>query len=155
LVQHQHLCNIACGNCYIQNSLTNDALVYIAPYEVATFLGQIEDRGWPIREIGFTGGEPFMNPGIITMTRISLERGYDVLILTDAMQPMMRPNMRARLLALKAPHPEQLKLRVFLDHYTALHHDQERGDGSYVKTRDGMRLLRDHGVRMAVAGHMM
>jgi len=91
LVQHQHLCNIACGNCYIQNSLTNDALVYIAPYEVATFLGQIEDRGWPIREIGFTGGEPFMNPGIITMTRICLERGYDVLILVNAMQPMMHP----------------------------------------------------------------
>ena len=44
----------------------------------------------PVTEIGFTGGEPFMNSEIIDMLRLSLERGFSVLVLTNAMLPMMR-----------------------------------------------------------------
>ena len=84
------LCNITCANCYIKSSPKNDALVYITALEVSGFLDQVRDRGWPIREIGFTGGEPFMNPEIIPMMRDALARGYEVLVLTNAMRPMMR-----------------------------------------------------------------
>ena len=37
-------------------------------------------------EIGFTGGEPFMNPEMIAMAEAALSRGYEVLILTNAMR---------------------------------------------------------------------
>ncbi len=43
-------------------------------------------------------------------------------------------------------------LRVSLDHYTAERHDAERGAGSFAATLTGMRWLRDHRVRMTVAG---
>jgi len=84
------LCNIECANCYILSSPTNDALVYISEAEVRDYLAQVTERGWPISEIGFTGGEPFMNPEMIGMARAALENGFRVLILTNAMRPMMR-----------------------------------------------------------------
>ncbi|MFT7593485.1 MAG: MoaA/NifB/PqqE/SkfB family radical SAM enzyme, partial [Paracoccaceae bacterium] len=63
------LCNITCTNCYINSSPTNDALVYLTTDEVVGYLDQITARGWPVQEIGFTGGEPFMNPDMIAMAR--------------------------------------------------------------------------------------
>ncbi len=146
------LCNIECQNCYILSSPTNDALVYITADEVRDYLDQIEQRNWPIREIGFTGGEPFMNPEMIDMTRSALERGYEVLILTNAMVPMMRRKMRDGLLALQQDYGDKLTLRISVDHYNPALHDEERGKGSFVKTVTGMEWLRDNGFQMAVAG---
>ena len=111
------LCNIECVNCYILSSPTNDALVYITAEEVRGYLDQLEARNWGVREIAFTGGEPFMNPQMIEITEASLERGYDVLILTNAMLPMMRKKMREGLLRLQAAYPDKLTLRISVDHY--------------------------------------
>ncbi|WP_226688392.1 radical SAM protein [Ruegeria arenilitoris] len=146
------LCNIECVNCYIASSPTNDALVYITADEVRYYLDQIEARNWPVREIGFTGGEPFMNPEMIDMTRAALERGYEVLILTNAMQPMMRQKMREGLLELQRDYGNKLTLRISVDHYCSDLHDEERGKGSFAKTVTGMEWLRDNGLNMAVAG---
>ncbi len=146
------LCNIACLNCYIESSPKNDALVYLSEDEVKAYLDQLEDRGWGVREIGFTGGEPFMNPEMIGMTRAALERGYDVLILTNAMRPMMRPSVQKGLRSLQAEYGDKLTLRISVDHHSAHHHDTERGKGAFEKTLEGMRWLRDEGIRMAVAG---
>lgn len=146
------LCNIECNNCYILSSPTNDALVYITTAEVETYLDQLHDRAWPVREIGFTGGEPFMNPEMIGMARAALSRGYEVLILTNAMRPMMRKSMRDGLQALQAEFADRLTLRISVDHFRADLHDLERGAGSFDKTLTGMKWLRDAGIRMAVAG---
>ncbi|NKB27479.1 MAG: radical SAM protein [Rhodobacteraceae bacterium] len=146
------LCNIECVNCYIESSPSNDRLVYITTDEVVAFLDQLEARKWGVREIGFTGGEPFMNPDIITMTRAALERGYEVLILTNAMRPMMRPRMRAGLEGLVADFGDKLTLRISVDHWSADFHDQERGTGSFDLTLKGMEWLRDAGIAMTVAG---
>ncbi|WP_172295359.1 radical SAM protein [Pseudoruegeria sp. HB172150] len=146
------LCNIECVNCYIESSPENDRLVYIRSAEVAEYLDQLEARNWGVREIGFTGGEPFMNPEIIAMAGAALERGYEVLILTNAMRPMMRPKVQDGLRDLAAMHGNRLILRVSVDHWDACLHDEERGAGSFAKTLRGMEWLRDSGVRMAVAG---
>ncbi|WP_425070523.1 radical SAM protein [Sagittula sp. S175] len=149
------LCNITCANCYIESSPENDALVYITAAEVEAYLDQLEARNWGVREIAFTGGEPFMNPEIIAMLRASLARGYEVLVLTNAMRPMMRPRLQEGLCALKAEFGNRLTLRVSLDHHLAANHDAERGSGSFEKTLEGMRWLRDTGIRMAVAGRTL
>jgi uncharacterized Fe-S cluster-containing radical SAM superfamily protein len=146
------LCNIECVNCYIESSPSNDRLVYITAQEVEDYLNQITERRWPVTEIAFTGGEPFMNPQMIEMARVSLARGYQVLILTNAMRPMMRPSVQKGLLALHAEFPGKLTLRVSLDHFEPALHDAERGAGTYEKTLKGMRWLRDAGITMAVAG---
>ncbi len=149
------LCNITCASCYIESSPTNDRLVYITAAEVADYLDQLRDRRWGVREIAFTGGEPFMNPEVCDMARDSLARGYHVLILTNAMRPMMRPGPQAGLRALQAAHPGRLTLRISLDHWSPERHDAERGAGAFDRTIEGMAWLRDAGIAMTVAGRTM
>lgn len=142
------LCNLACTTCYIESSPRNDALVYVSPAEAAVFLAEAEAMG--TREIGFTGGEPFMNPGIVTMLASALGRGFKVLVLTNAMRPMRR--FEAQLLELLAAHAAQLTIRVSLDHYSKPIHEGERGIGSWDKAIAGCRWLSENGFRLAIAG---
>ena len=146
------LCNIECMNCYINSSPTNDALVYMTPDEVSNFLNELITLKWTVREIAFTGGEPFMNPKMIEIAHRSLAAGYEVLILTNAMRPMMRKHMQQGLKELNAAYPGKLTLRISLDHFNEEKHDIERGKGAFQKTLTGMNWLRDAGIRMTVAG---
>ena len=146
------LCNITCLNCYIESSPTNDRLVYMTEAEVVEYLDQLDARQWNVREIAFTGGEPFMNPEMIGMARVALERGYDVLILTNAMRPMMRKKMMQGILEMNEAYGKKLTLRISVDHWDPKHHDKERGKGSFERMIKGMCWLRDNGVQMAVAG---
>ena len=148
------LCNITCANCYIESSPTNDALLYLKSDEVLPYLDQLEQRAWDVREIGFTGGEPFMNPQIIQMLKISLTRGYEVLVLTNAMAPMMRPAMQAGLTELIECYGDKLTFRISLDHHRAAVHDAERGKGAFQKTVKGINWLAGIGARLAIAGRI-
>src|ERR1051326_4162094 len=56
------LCNLPCEHCYIESSRENARLVYLSAAEVREYLGEIERLGLGTQVIGFTGGEPFMNP---------------------------------------------------------------------------------------------
>lgn len=149
------LCNIECLRCYIESSPTNDALVYMTSDEVTDYLDQLDARNWNVREIGFTGGEPFMNPQILDMMTAALARGYDVLVLTNAMRPMMRSRVQSGLASLQATYGAKLTLRVSMDHFTAARHDEERGTGSFDITLKGMRWLRDVGIQTTVAGRSL
>jgi 4Fe-4S single cluster domain len=92
------LCNITCVNCYIESSPTNDRLVYLTCADMSGYLDELVAlQSGPI-EIGFTGGEPFLNPEIIEMMRLALSGGHSVLMLTNAMRPMMRPRVQAALI---------------------------------------------------------
>src|SRR6185437_10289720 len=101
------LCNLTCLNCYIESSPTNDALAYLSAAEARAYLDEIAALGLPVREIGFTGGEPFMNPDIVEMIAEALDRGFEALVLTNAMKPM--EHRRADLRKLKS---ERLTIRV-------------------------------------------
>ncbi len=146
------LCNITCRNCYIDSSPENDRLAYITRAEAAAYLDEIEHGQWPVREIGFTGGEPFMNPEIIDMLGDALERGFSALVLTNAMQPMLRPRIREEMVRLRQAHGRRLLLRVSLDHYTRELHDTERTAGSFAKTLEGIDWLAREGFALALAG---
>jgi uncharacterized Fe-S cluster-containing radical SAM superfamily protein len=147
------LCNLTCLNCYIESSPRNDALVYLSRAEAAAYLDEIAALGLPTREIGFTGGEPFMNPEIVGMLDDALARRFEVLVLTNAMRPMRRHE--AALLDLRARHGSRLTLRVSLDHHTAAVHEAERGVATFQKTLDGLGWLARHGFSMAVAGRRL
>lgn len=144
------LCNLACKTCYIESSPTNDALVYLSLAEVETYLDEIAREDLGTREIGFTGGEPFMNPDMIAMLESCLSRGFDVLVLSNAMRPMRR--FEARLLALRERHGDRLTIRVSLDHYTQAAHEAERGGATWDKGLAGLKWLSDNSFSIAVAG---
>jgi len=145
------LCNLACKTCYILSSPTNDALVYISLAEADAFLDEAETLG--TREIGFTGGEPFMNPDMIAMLRSALSRGFEVLVLTNAMRPMRRHEEQLR--ELVATFGGRLTMRVSLDHHSSALHEAERGPNSWDKAIDGCKWLSDQGFRLAVAGRRL
>ena len=145
------LCNLACKTCYILSSPTNDALVYPTLAEVDPYLDEAERLA--TREIGFTGGEPFMNPDMIAMMGSALRRGFEVLVLTNAMRPMRR--FEAQLGALRIEYGTQLTMRVSLDHHTQALHEAERGPNSWVKAIDGCKWLSDHDFRLAIAGRRL
>ena len=144
------LCNLACRNCYIESSPRNDRLAYIRAGEVAAYLDEIARTGARTRVIGFTGGEPFMNPGFMVMLAETLERGFETLTLTNAMRPMMKH--REGLLALQARHGRRLRVRVSLDHYTKALHETERGERSWAPALAGLSWLDENGFAPEIAG---
>jgi uncharacterized Fe-S cluster-containing radical SAM superfamily protein len=146
------LCNIACSNCYIESSPSNDRLAFLAADEVRGYLDEVGREGWPVEEIGFTGGEPFLNRELPDMLADALGRGYRVLVLTNAMKPMQR--YQARLLALK-PHAAALTFRVSLDHYEREAHEQVRGAGTWEPAMAGLRWLAANGFSLAVAARLL
>lgn len=149
------LCNITCLNCYIESSPTNDRLLYLTPDDVVPFLDELAAiQPGPV-EIGFTGGEPFLNPDIIEILTLSLDRGHPVLLLTNAMRPMMRPRVQEGIKGLIARFDDQLTFRVSLDHWSASFHDQERGEGGFEETCQGLDWLAAHGAKLAIAGRTL
>jgi len=140
------LCNIECANCYIESSPKNDRLVYLKHSDVVPFLDEIDALNQGAKEIGITGGEPFMCPDILLIMEDILKRGHKLLLLTNAMQPMMRARIRDGLLDLKSRFNTQMILRVSMDHHSADLHDEERGAGAYAHAIKGLSWLAEHNV---------
>jgi len=144
------LCNLTCDNCYIESSPTNDRLSYITLQEVETYLDEIAEGNLPTGVIGLTGGEPFMNPDITAILDRILANGFEALVLTNAMRPMLRH--KAALLALNELYPGKLTLRVSIDHYAPTLHELERGPRSWAPMLEGLRFLTDNGFDLHAAG---
>ena len=143
------LCNIECDHCYIESGPKSDRLAYLSVAEVEAYLDEIRALGWATSEIAFTGGEPFMNRDILPMLKAALSRGFKVLVLTNAMQPMRRFENG---LAVRAERfRDRLTLRVSLDHYSQAVHDGERGGGTWAKTVAGIDWLAKHAIRTTLA----
>ena len=147
------LCNLACDNCYIGSNPHNDRLAYLSRGEVRHFLDAARLLRPVPEEIGFTGGEPFMNRDILGMIEDSLDAGFHVLVLTNAMQPMQR--LKSSLTALRGRYPGKLTVRVSLDHYDSVHHEKLRGAESWAPTIAGLVWLARSGFDIAVAGRMV
>ena len=146
------LCNITCANCYIESSPENDRLEYFKLADAETLLDEIQTLQLGTREIAFTGGEPFVNPDMLAMMEAALLRGHDVLVLTNAMQPMQRPKIKAGLIELNERFGGRITLRVSLDHYTQDLHEAERGPNTWHKAVSGMDWLNAQGFQIAIAG---
>ncbi|MGZ8997413.1 MAG: radical SAM protein, partial [Allosphingosinicella sp.] len=121
------LCNLACRSCYIHSSPTNDALHYLSLAEAERYFDEAAAAG--TRVVGFTGGEPFMNPDMIAMMRSALARDFELLILTNAMRPMRR--FDSQLASIASEHGDRVVMRVSLDHFDPALHEAERGEGSW------------------------
>lgn len=144
------LCNLACESCYIESSPVNDRLSYISLTEVQRFLNEIQQGNLGTQQIGLTGGEPFMNPDIIAIMAEILRRGFNLLVLTNAMRPMLK--CKVGLLQLQKQYGAQLTIRVSVDHYRQDLHEEERGAHSWKPMLFGLSWLGKHGFNIHVAG---
>ncbi|MEM9124038.1 MAG: radical SAM protein [Pseudomonadota bacterium] len=127
-------------------------MVYLKTGDVTPYLDEIADLGLGTREIAFTGGEPFMNPDMVPILEACLERGFEALVLTNAMRPLMRPRVQTGLTDLRARFGDRLSLRISIDHYTAERHEAERGPRTFGEMLKGIAWLAAQGFPLSVAG---
>lgn len=147
------LCNLSCANCYIESSPKNDRLTYIGRDEARKFMVEARKDFPTTREIGFTGGEPFMNPDLIAMIGDALGLDFHVLVLTNAMRPMQ--HVADRLERLHSAHPGKLAIRVSLDHHEQDRHESIRGPRSWLPAIQGLRWLSEKRFDLTVAARMI
>jgi pyruvate-formate lyase-activating enzyme len=147
------LCNLTCHHCYIESSPKNDRLVYLTAAEVGEYLDELGNGDFRSSLIGFTGGEPFMNPELPAMLGDALSRNLQVLVLTNAMKPMTK--CKPALLKLNDSYGDRLTIRVSIDHYGRLVHEMERGKRSWQPTIDGLQWLARNGFTLHVASRRL
>lgn len=139
-------CNLACEGCYTESNPTNDTLKFLTLEDVKPFIE--EGIGLGVRQLNYTGGEPFYNPHFVEILNYSLSR-LPTMVLTNGTAPT-----RFHLPKIDSDPAHPLKMRVSLDAPDADAHDAIRGRGTFrqsVKTID--RLL-DRGVAVSVAGRI-
>jgi wyosine [tRNA(Phe)-imidazoG37] synthetase (radical SAM superfamily) len=146
------LCNLACENCYIESTPNNDRLSYLTLEEALPYLNEIQQNDLGTQEIGITGGEPFMNPEILAIMQACLSRGFKLLVLTNAMRPMMRPRIQAGLLDLLKTYGKAMTIRVSVDHFKQTLHEEERGPDSWAPMIKGLRWLSRNKFQIDIAG---
>ena len=144
------LCNIECKNCYIESSPKNDSLAYLTFEEVKSFIDEAIDKNLGTNEIGFTGGEPFMNKDIMKMIDYSLRKGLKVLVLSNAMKPML--NRTKELIKL---NHSNLTIRVSIDHYEKEKHEEIRGKNTYDVMLQGFKWLNENNFNYTLATRLL
>lgn len=144
-------CNLSCENCYIESNPTNDRLVYLTLDDVTPFIHEAKNEH--VELIGLTGGEPFLNPNIISILKSILESGIEVLVLTNAYRVIKRHE--SALLNLKEEFGDKLHLRVSLDHYTKKVHEEQRGPNTFERTLERLKWLYDMGFNISIAGRSL
>ncbi len=144
------LCNIECKNCYIESSPKNDSLAYLTFEEVKSFIDEALDKNLGTNEIGFTGGEPFMNKDIMKMIDYSLRKRLKVLVLSNAMKPML--NRTKELIKL---NHSNLTIRVSIDHYEKEKHEEIRGKNTYDVMLQGLKWLNENNFNYTLATRLL
>jgi len=134
------LCNLRCHHCFISCSPENHTLELLTWEQFKPVLD--ESVGYGVKEYYFTGGEPFINPDIFRILEATLEVG-PVTVLTNATR--FTPEKTARLAGLRDASIYSLELRVSIDGFDSATNDPIRGEGSFEKAIDGVRLLVDSG----------
>lgn len=130
------ICNLACTHCFVSCSPTNHTHEMMTLAEVRFHLADAAALG--VREVYFTGGEPFLNPEMEAILEETLKVG-PATVLTNGL--LLDPDRCVRLAALADRSESSLDLRVSVDGWDAATNDPIRGEGTFDRILDGVRNL--------------
>lgn len=119
-------CNIECRHCFNSSGPRADAFGHMTSEAVAGAIAAASARG--VRDIYFTGGEPFLNAQLLDMLAYALAVAPTT-VLTNGMLINDRTADTLACLALAAQY--SLEVRVSLDGYTEEMNDAIRGRGVF------------------------
>ena len=135
-------CNLACDYCCVESSPRANPRVI----DLKDFTRIVDEaRGAGVAELYLTGGEPFMLLDMDQRIRLAVE-ALPTTVLTNGMQWQGE-----RLRRLDSLPRKGLTLQISLDSATRHLHDRHRGEGSFSRALDGIRLAASLGFRVRVA----
>jgi MoaA/NifB/PqqE/SkfB family radical SAM enzyme len=134
-------CNLQCTHCLNASGPHEPWLKPMAPAAVREAIAEADRLG--VKEIYFTGGEPFLHGQILSLLEQSLAVAPTT-VLTNA--TVMTGSLADGLRALAAAARYSLEIRVSLDEVDAVSNDRIRGDGAWEKAVRGLRLLNARGL---------
>lgn len=135
------LCNLTCRHCFITCGPNNDSHPFMSRAQVEQAVEDALKVG--LREVYFTGGEPFLHPDIVALIRFVLDRA-PLSILTNGV--LIDQSLARELKTIFDASAYSLDLRVSLDGTTPEQNDPIRGRGTFEQIMSGVRALADAGL---------
>jgi molybdenum cofactor biosynthesis enzyme MoaA len=139
------LCNLACKHCFVSCSPTNRTHEHMTLEQVRGHLEEGARLG--VRELYFTGGEPFLNPELEAILETALRYGAAT-VLTNGL--LLDERRCRRLVELADGSPYSLDVRISLDGWSAETNDPVRGTGTFERILAAIVRLHDAGLNPVV-----
>jgi MoaA/NifB/PqqE/SkfB family radical SAM enzyme len=134
-------CNLECTHCL---NASGPREPWLPPLDGETARRAIADaERLGVKEIYFTGGEPFLHKDILALLRLSLAAAPTT-VLTNG--TVITETMADALAALARAALYSLEIRVSLDDVDAGLNDRIRGPGAWAKAVRAVRLLNERGL---------
>jgi sulfatase maturation enzyme AslB (radical SAM superfamily) len=131
-------CNLECRHCI---NASGPKAPWLKPLDAATVERAVrEAEAAGVKEIYFTGGEPFLHGEILPLLERALAAAPTT-VLTNG--TLIGPEMADALAALAARAPYSLEVRVSLDDTDPEKNDRIRGEGAWAKAVEAVRRLRE------------
>jgi uncharacterized Fe-S cluster-containing radical SAM superfamily protein len=130
------LCNLACTHCFITCGPTNRRHAMMSRVETRPYLEEALALG--VRDLYFTGGEPFLNRELLDILEDALAIAPTTVLTNATLIDAVRA---ARLRALERGSRYSLEMRVSLDGLDPASNDAIRGEGSFAGAMAGLREL--------------
>lgn len=140
------LCNIACRHCFISCGPKVDKHKLMSRELCKQSMDDAVRGG--VREIWFTGGEPFLHPEMLDILDDALALA-PAGVLSNGM--LITPEIAGALGERFRAAPYNLEIRISLDGPDEQSNDRIRGKGVFDATCQGIRNLADAGVELIVA----
>ena len=134
-------CNLECVHCINASGPDHPWLKPLAAEPVRRALQDAERLG--VKEVYFTGGEPFLHREILPLLRDAL-RVAPTTVLTNG--TVITDSMADALAALASQARYSLEIRVSLDDVEAAANDRVRGTGAWAKAVQAIRRLHARGL---------
>lgn len=135
------LCNIACTHCFNSSGPNVRTFGFLSLERVRTELETAASTG--VKEVFFTGGEPFLHPDLLEMISLSLESAPTT-VLTNG--TLINDRIASQLAVIEGKARYSLEIRVSLDGYTEEMNDAIRGAGVFGRALAAIVRLSRHGL---------
>jgi uncharacterized Fe-S cluster-containing radical SAM superfamily protein len=134
-------CNLECTHCINASGPAEPWLRPIKPEVARNAICQAEELG--VKEIYFTGGEPFLHRDILPLLDFALQAAPTT-VLTNG--TLIDASMAEELALLATAAPYSLEIRVSLDDTDPERNDRVRGAGVFDKAMSAIQLLHQRGL---------
>ncbi len=134
-------CNLTCGHCFNASGPRDPWIPRMEPARVREAIDEAARLG--VKEIYYTGGEPFLHPAILDLIEYAL-RHAPTTVLTNGI--LVTGPMARRLAGLAAASRYSLEIRLSLDAAEREANDALRGSGVFDKVLRAARLLEAEGL---------